>query len=137
MINGVFDVTAAQYAAIKASLAGSSDTYVSEVDGRLITDPRSFYVTIGMALEAPRDDMEQITNADWFYDEITTLCWSDDPNGVRRHHQYVLGVFHPDSIDVGTRWSYRQMFEDAASFWAEEVVHPPSSAVSAAVSPCT
>lgn len=120
MINGIFDITEADYGSIRASLATESDTRVSEIDGRLITDPPSFYTLIGTALGAPRGDMARVTNADWFYDELTTLCWSDDPNGLRRHQQYVLVIRHPDSVSLDTRWNWKTLLQHAAEFWRDE-----------------
>ena len=61
MINGVFDVTTAQYAAIKATLVDSTDAFIVEANGALITDPISFYLVIGTALGAPRDDMAEVS----------------------------------------------------------------------------
>ncbi|MCL1840730.1 MAG: hypothetical protein FWF75_03120 [Propionibacteriaceae bacterium] len=122
MINGVFDVTPAQYHAIRADFAKTPDVFIGEADGRLICDNASFYRVIGTAMGAPADAMGQITNQHWFYDEMTTLYWFEDAQGNQRYQQYVLAVTHPDEIRQDTRWGYREMFENLAQFWGDGVV---------------
>ncbi|MCL1840728.1 MAG: hypothetical protein FWF75_03110 [Propionibacteriaceae bacterium] len=122
MINGVFDVTMTQYENIKAGLMGSADTYTGEASGQLITDDASFYVVIGTALGAPRDAMVEISNPDWFDDELTTFYWFEDPQGHQRYQQYVLAITHPDSVTLSGGWDWRGLLQDVADFWGDEVV---------------
>jgi hypothetical protein len=82
---------------------------------------------VGEALGAPREDLEPISNTDWFYDDVTTLYWFDD---ARRYQQYVLVLRHADEIRLPNQYDYlpdqydyRDFFEDVAHYWGEEVVH--------------
>ena len=123
MINGVFDVTTAQYAAIKATLVGSSDTYIGESDGTLITDDTSLYTVIGTALSAPPDLMAQVSNPSWFDDEITTMYWFEDAQGRQRYQQYVLALFNPDRVVVDDGWDWRGLLQRAADYWGVDIVN--------------
>jgi hypothetical protein len=122
MMNGVRDLEPVDVPGVLASWASRADTYVGQADGRRITDLWSFFRVVGEAFGGPRKLLDPITNADWFYDEVTTLYWFDDASGHPRHQQDVLVVRHADEIQLPDQYDFRSFFEDVAHFWGEEVV---------------
>jgi hypothetical protein len=130
MMNGVSDLGSGDLPGVLAYWAGRADTYVGQADGRRIADFESFFLVVGEALGASREDLEPISNTAWFYDDVTTLYWFADARGYPRHQQYVLVLRHADEIRLPNQYDYltdqydyRGFFEDVAHFWGEEVVH--------------